>query len=527
MNLQKLFCLVFFASLFASAAGCGKAEANQPPVVPPSADTVARIHWIGRQQLDLDAYAYYLSRFWSLPETRRLQEQTIDKLSTNLWDIFLGDSAGAKFPPAILRPLLDDFVLEESYFELRLPANSQTFEACFAIHAPGGRAGIWITNAGIAAPFLTGGSVSLGPPSHGWVIDNPKNPAQHTMLTHIGQWIVIATGSENNPVYAEITSRISKFGTPVPHPPNQFWLEADIKPAPTARAFSLPWPIPSDISRFELNVAGDGRNIISDAKLTLSNAISQLDPWHPPAKLVHEPLLGFTAVRGAQPLLAPWKTWNDLQIGPPPGEFFFWSLSGSPFETYLAAPSADAAHQVSVISDHLLQKGNPWLASKGYISFNRAADSNGIVWGNMQAIQPFLKSADGFLYAGFLADPGAGTNAPMPPEFLKNLNQTNLVYYDWEKTRELLPSRLNLTQTARQIARCPTMSVDSASLTWMGILISRLAPTETTIVESAPDELTFHRKSTLGFTAIELHLLADWLESPTFPRGLHSLPAPK
>jgi len=38
--------------------------------------------------------------------------------------------------------------------------------------------------------------------------------------------------------------------------------------------------------------------------------------------------------------------------------------------------------------------------------------------------------------------------------------------------------------------------------------------------------LTFARKSTLGFTALELHLLADWLESPRFPHGLHTFPAP-
>ena len=510
-------------------AAWAHAATNQPAVaptvVPPSPDTVARIHWIGRRKLDLDANAYFISRVWSLRESLQLQMQTLDKVSTNTWSILLGNSAGSIFPTVLLRPLLDDFALEESYFELRQPTNLQMADACFAIHVPDSLAGIWITNAAIATTFLTGGSTSLEPAAAGWFVKNPRDPSRHTRLSHIGEWIVIATGSEHNPVYNEITNRISRFATPVPHPPNQYWIEADIKPALAARALSLPGTTPSDISRIQLNVTGDGRNVITEGTVTLSNAFSQLEPWNPPSKLIHEPLLGFTAIRGVQPFLAPWKMWNDLQLGPPPGEFFFWSLSGTPFQTYFAVPGADAAHQVSVISDHLLQKGNPWLATNGYISFNRAADSNGIVWGNMQAIQPFLKSANGFLYGGLLPDPGAGTNGPMPVDLLQKLNDSNLVYFDWEKTGDLVPPRLSLTQTARQIARRPTMSNDCLSLNWLGTLIPRLGPTETTITQTAPLELTFHRKSTLGFTAIELHLLADWLESPTFPLGLHSLPA--
>jgi len=42
---------------------------------------------------------------------------------------------------------------------------------------------------------------------------------------------------------------------------------------------------------------------------------------------------------------------------------------------------------------HLLQKGNPWLAANGYISFDRAPDGNGVAWGNLPDIKPFIKAA--------------------------------------------------------------------------------------------------------------------------------------
>jgi hypothetical protein len=51
--------------------------------------------------------------------------------------------------------------------------------------------------------------------------------------------------------------------------------------------------------------------------------------------------------------------------------------------------------------------------------------------------------------------------------------------------------------------------------------------TSTTLVtQTGPAQLSFARQSTVGFTALELHLLGDWLESPDFPRGLHTFRAP-
>lgn len=530
MKLRESCKVLFSALLVTLIPGCGKAGTSQiakaETAQAPAPGTIARIHWVGRRKVDLDANGYYLSRIWSQPETLILQNHTFDKFGATAHQVLMG-SPGPAIPVGAFRSVFDEFVLQESYFELRLPADSSTFQSCLAVHLEGSPAGHLVTNLAGITELLTGSPVSFDLASGDWTM-LLTNPSRKIAASRLRDWVLFSIGPDNNPLLDEIAGRISRTGAPCPPASDDHWFEADLNPVLTARAFSLPWKIPPDISRVELKVTGDGRHVLTDCNVTFSNALPvQLEPWRVPAQLVHEPLLGFTAVRGVQPLLAHWKMWNDFQIGPPPGEFFFWSLSGTPFQTYIAAPGADAAHQVSIISDHLLQKGNPWLATNGYINFNRAQDSNGIVWGNMKAIQPFLKSADGFLYAGLLADPGPGTNAPMPAELLKNLDESNLVYYDWEKTGQLLAPRLNLTQAARQIARCPTMRENCASLNWLGTLIPRLGPSETTVTQTTPNELSFHRKSTLGFTAIELHLLADWLESATFPRGLHSLPASK
>ena len=53
-------------------------------------------------------------------------------------------------------------------------------------------------------------------------------------------------------------------------------------------------------------------------------------------------------------------------------------------------------------------------------------------------------------------------------------------------------------------------------------LTPRLGNTVTTVTRRGDGQLAFSRKSTGGFTALELHLLADWAESPAFPQGLHT-----
>jgi hypothetical protein len=66
--------------------------------------------------------------------------------------------------------------------------------------------------------------------------------------------------------------------------------------------------------------------------------------------------------------------------------------------------------------------------------------------------------------------------------------------------------------------------MDSASVNWLRTVKDRLGNSTTRIALTRPNQLTFDRTSTIGLTGAELNLLADWLESPNFPKGLYSLP---
>jgi hypothetical protein len=125
-------------------AGCNKSmpgDSNsfQPPTatVPnPKAATVSRLHWPGKKWLAAQTNATPFMGIWKLPESAKLETQTLDKLSTAPWRLLRGETNAANTASKLLRPLLDDLVQEESYVELR-HAISQPAETVLAIRLNG------------------------------------------------------------------------------------------------------------------------------------------------------------------------------------------------------------------------------------------------------------------------------------------------------------------------------------------------------------------------------------------------------
>lgn len=524
----RLFINIVLAVLFVITPGCKKKLLHDEGVVFPaiwaaSPDSNIRVHWLGRKHLDLSADAYYVSRIWSLPESLGLQQQTGDKLATNFVRMAFGDAA-ERIPPAVSRSMFDDVALQECYFESRGGADSELPYWCFAIHVGEHRAAAWAMNLTLASEMLLKGPSSVEPGVHGWIIQG-TNANMRATVSSYKDWVIISLGPPKNVLFEEVAERLFRGGgVRLTEGTGDYWLEADID---LNRAAHTLLKNNSELPRVKFAVTGDGSQVIIEGHLTFSNALSlPITSWNIPTNAIHEPLLNFTSVRGIQALLGKWQIWNNLHITPP-GQLFFWSLEGNAYQIYAAAPSSDTRRDVSAIGDFLLQKGNSWLATNGYIGFHPALDGNGVVWGNVPSITPFIRaldsSGDGWIYGGLLGDPGFGTNSPLSSELLRTLNeQTNLVFFDWELTGRLLPPRLLLLQTARQMSRKPEIPTDSVSMNWLGALRARLGTTQTTVRQIGPGEFAFYRKSTIGFTALELHLLADWLESPDFPRGTRS-----
>ena len=143
---------------------------------------------------------------------------------------------------------------------------------------------------------------------------------------------------------------------------------------------------------------------------------------------------------------------------------------------------------------------------------------------------PYLKSletnGEHLIFGGFF--PGPETSSGIPAELLPQfVGTTNLVCYDWELTEARSEQWLYAGQFLRFVCFMEQMPLELASREWLKTVSVKLGNSVTAVTRTAPNQLSFVRRSTLGFTGIELQLLSDWLEAPGFPSGLHSfIPAP-
>jgi hypothetical protein len=278
-----------------------------------------------------------------------------------------------------------------------------------------------------------------------------------------------------------------------------------------------------------LSITGDGQNVRTRGELRFNRPIPlELDAWNIPTNLLHEPLVSFTAIRGTKLWLPSVKWWNELSVTAP-NQIYFWGLHGIPLQTYFAVPMPDASNQLDTLTDRLIEKYRPWAAANGWGDIQKESDPQGAVWKDIPFVAPYLRleqlAESQFISGGLI--PGAETNQPPPRELLWQIvGSTNLVGYNWEITGPRVEAWLYLGQLVRLLSNKEQLAADSITVAWLKTLITRLGNSVTQVRQTGSNSLSFSRVSGIGLTSIELHLLADWLESPKFPTGLRTLAAP-
>jgi hypothetical protein len=136
-----------------------------------SRQTLARIHWLGKKQIAAQTNAVFLMRIWNEPESAKLEGHTLDKLAQAPWrwqerEVDTNSSA-------LLRPLFNDVLQNESYLEIRETPN-QSGELVFAIRLDRERAAHWETNLAAVLESLTG--LRREPTAAGWSLKKHDAP---------------------------------------------------------------------------------------------------------------------------------------------------------------------------------------------------------------------------------------------------------------------------------------------------------------------------------------------------------------
>jgi hypothetical protein len=478
---------------------------------PAQTDLIARIHFAGANQISADTNSAAFTNEFCSAEAKALENQTLDKLSrfpSNWLKEKIAADAGDG--AAQWRPLLDDLLKSEWIFEMRDTASGPP-ESALAIRLSADRAALWQKN--LADVLESWTKISTKKIQDGWELKKHL-PPNLVRATYSGGWLVIGCGENELPLSGEI---LRPFLNLSPRINENSWLSVNLNWPRLAQIF--PALEKFDFPKIEMQVMGRDGDFRVNGKLNLSQPLPPLAQWRMPTNTIHEPFASFTAVRGITPWLEK-QTWaRPYLISPMPDQFFIWALKQVPFQTFAAAPVPDAKDALVKLDAKLLAAGKPNPHSGFLIPVTTELTNNEISWRGVPFASPSVravreKSGD-FLLGGFF--PNAARSQPLPQELFTQLNTPNLVYYHWEITAQRLALALQVSQLLLMVTDHKQFDANSVAGKWVNKIGPTLGSTVIEATETAPNEVTFTRKASGGFTALELLALGSWLEAPNFP----------
>lgn len=523
----KLLGIVFFA---ASLSVCSARAVTDEALARMDGDLVGHFHFAGTTRLTSGSAATKLNDLAAMPETAGLRELFLQRFSTAPFRLLQHKIANGNTNDysALIRPLLEDLLHEESYAEMRGPSDAVP-ELMLAVHLNSNRANIWRDNLSRVISSWTGIPVKeiKGDGFTGWELKKHHDPNLIHFI-RVGDWVLFGWGQNELRLEPGFLHRIKTQKRPVEAFKDD-WLDVMIDWPTLMRyhQFNLPAPLSSPLPKMHLTVADHkGKEPYVRPKLVVQypEALQiKLDPWKIPTNMIRNPLGSFTALRGVSPWLGRLEFVKKAQLPFVPNQIFFWSLANQAFDSDVAMPVAGASNYLAQAQPRLVNEIDSYFAGKKVP--NRAQWTNhAIAVHGMPFIVPLLSAVhepEGDYLRGGLLPPLHLTNdAPFPPELLKLiLSQPNLVGYTWEINDDRISQWESLHQIWLMTELKSVPNNKAPALKWLRAARSKLGNCATEITLTAPNELTILRNGPVGLTGMEMTFLEHWFDALDFPLG--------
>lgn len=499
------------------------APASSPVPVP-----LARCHFAGTNQALANPDAKFPS-IAALPQTQALLNQTLQRLAQSA-RLLLADALPAAADAraaALIRPLLDDLVREESFVEVR-GADLQRLEWLLAVNLKPARLVVWRTNL-VELAKLMESSAAPATPVEGWSSTEVRCPNSTKVVRWVeaGSWLVLGAGEAQLPGLLQAVRDAKSSGRPVAALAGT-WLEweGDLSrlAGPLRLRAEIPWP------HVQGSVSYVGNRLRTAARLRWPEEITgPVEPWRVPLNLVTEPLISFSVARGIQPFASRFAFFRRLGLDPVPNQLCLWAQSTAPVQLCMAAPVENAPEHIRLISERFRDVAGPEWEKKGLCE-TRFNPTNALLhWEGLPMMAPFLqpvRDARTEYIVGGLYQTAPSTNA-FPKDLLAQFKEReDLLIYDWEVTQPRLAQWRLMAQLFAIVLREGQISGSSAGLPWLTAIEGLLGNTATEVTSVSSREWKVVRNSDVGLSAVELIGLIRWLESVDFPRPGLALPQP-
>ena len=496
----------------------------RPEAAGAAESVLARYHFAGSAKLGSDTNASKLQTLASLPETKTLRFELVQKIARSAAAL-ISEHAGTSMETVpLLSTLLNDFLAAESHGQIT--AAGKSYEFAVGIHLAPDRIPFWETN--LIKIFTASRSAMLTPlagSEKGWEATFAASPAS-VRFQRAGKFLIVrwsdrTLGAENG-----LVTRMQKQDRSLAFTGNE-WLDAD-----------LDWPrlekwLPVDRfvkpARLRVGLSSRAGDVRTSVKATYAEPIGwKFVPWAMPTNLIREPLVGFTAAQSLSSFVNPPPQLLQAGLNPFTNQIFSWSLSSAPFQSFILLQRAEAERELKKLSITLPSTFNPILARGKTGELQWDTNHSALVWRGLPLIVPSLRvERDGrsrFLSMSLFP---AITSSNSPPAELiaQVVTRTNLVYYDWEITQARIGHWrvmskmpfLNLSAGATNMvtAMSPDGKLALAVEKWLSAVTPLLGNAITEATVSGPRELSMVRRSHLGLTGFEMVALGSWISSPS------------
>ncbi len=483
-------------ALVAWAATTNWAQSTKPG----KPETLLRWSFIGTKQLAEKKELNVFRTVRELPETAAWRDAAAGNLAERAAKRYTkGANTNAVGQIAeVIKPLLVDLAAVESRFQMDATGGEDA-DWMLALKLDDKRHADW----GKSLMELTRHSGMQGAASDktSWVATRDKYKIS---FSRAKDWTVIEGG------FAASDSKASKeFRASLNKRAGKNVLDALINTPLLAKIWDAPQL--AHYPRFTLRSEPRGDGLQSELLLEYPSDLGiKSEKWNVPAKIINEPIIGFTAIQGVQKKLESLEKFKALGAEKTPNQIFFWSQGISPFSVAVAGevknPGQVVTNAARVVERMRLPTGDAQLAT------NRPA----LLWMGLPIVVPYVQPAaephDSFVTLGLFPVVGQ-SHKPAPPELLRELNKKNLVYYDWEITSSRLRQFIPIWQMYHVVGQRYLPHNKSASANFLQALKGNVGNTVTAGTLEKENRIKFIRQSHLGFNALELVSLAHLLDS--------------
>jgi hypothetical protein len=469
------------------------------------ASQVVQYHCAGSVQLASQSPPAIIVKAFRLRSSASFQNIALAKISRSLTNsLRLGKNPSSA---ALIAPLFGDLVEEESMGSFgREKGKEPSF--ILAVHLPAQRAQRWEDNTRqifgaegekFAIQDFSGRRWNGSGSNSFWMI-----PAR--------DWLLVGYGEEFSSGQIEYLKEIKANGRPAPSL-EQNWLEADIASAGLGGWFRYLRP-----AKIKVAIKPNAENLQLRLSVVEAEPLAwKSEPWQIPKDLIHGQIISFTAGQDLAAFLNMNPLLSHLPGNPLTNQFCFWALDQLPMLNFMAWPQLEASNILQRLSTEAPSVLNRELKRFNGTELIWRPDAQKLICRNIRLFAPTLEavqSSEGqfLLLSGFPKPPGGKT---APEALLAQIQgRTNLVYYDWEATRPRLMEWQVLRGMIanRSLAQSnDAVDKDGIETEWLGAVAALAGNTATEITRVSPNELALVRTGPLGFTGVELVLLADWV----------------